>query len=367
MKKITFITTVNHNVGDDFVREGLKHLLKNYFKGEDIAFENVHKHSPITSRYGFEKIRKLRLSMILDNLIPLNFTQDRILNADLLVQSGAPVYWCHKKSHCCLNEWYTPLIKKRFLRNKHAKFLNLAAGSFQGYNSKGDEFCEQCNKYIKEMFDFSVVTTVRDKISQNILNRLNLSAELIPCSSIFAADEFSVKKREGEYIVVNYMEGAGHQYSFRQKIDLEKWRRKFSEFYFKIKQNDQVVFACHDKKEIQWANEIDPQAKIFFSEDFYEYIKFYSKAKMGIMNRVHGAYLIAAFGRPSLIVGSDSRAKMAEEIGLESVFVDEVDLDVLLGKYESLIKGVEKYSDRFYSMKQQAFFKYMEQISKIQC
>jgi hypothetical protein len=68
--KITFITTVNHNVGDDFVRAGLQYLLQQHFKNQNIEFQNIHKHACITSRYGFEQFRNERFSMLLDKVLP---------------------------------------------------------------------------------------------------------------------------------------------------------------------------------------------------------------------------------------------------------------------------------------------------------
>ena len=69
-KTIAIITTVDHNVGDDFVREGLKYILRKHFVLEELNFLHIHKHSPITSRYGFEKLRKLNYSKRIDKLIP---------------------------------------------------------------------------------------------------------------------------------------------------------------------------------------------------------------------------------------------------------------------------------------------------------
>ena len=48
--KTSIITTVDHNVGDDFVREGLLYLLSSAGLVEDV--ELIHKHSPVTNFYG---------------------------------------------------------------------------------------------------------------------------------------------------------------------------------------------------------------------------------------------------------------------------------------------------------------------------
>jgi hypothetical protein len=359
---ISIITTVNHNVGDDFVRDGIVFLLKEHFKGKDLKFEAIHKHSPITARHGFEWFRNQDYSLRADRLLPLWLTKDRILEADLVVQSGAPVYWCNDAVgwHCAVNEWYTPLIERRFSKNSKGKLLNLAAGACQPYNSDGSEFmqCRQDREYIERFYKTAAVTTVRDRLAKDILGNLGFQVPVIPCSSIFAADMNGLQNSGEEYVVVNYMKGGGH-FDFGQKIDGEKWEREFTAFYNSIKGKEKVVFACHNRQELENAHGIDRDAKTFFSTDYLEYMKFYSRGKFGIMNRVHGAFLMASFGKPSLVIGSDTRAKMVEEIGLESVFVNDADSDLLTCKYSELRTGARSYPETFKAIKERALTEYL--------
>ncbi len=362
---ISIITTVDHNVGDDFVREGIKYLLRQHFENEKIEFENIHKHSPITTRYGYENFRNLRLSSKVDKIIPKSWSKDRVFEADILVQSGAPVYWCHEVGggHCYNNEWYKPLIKDRFLKNKNTKLLNLAAGTCQTYHSDGREFCEKCNTYIKEFYELADVTTVRDTLAKVIFSKIGLDVPVIPCSSIFAIDEHNLKNEGEEYVVVNYMKGGAH-YTFGQKIDFEKWESEFKKFYFELKEKERVIVSCHNQKEVDEALELDPKAEIFYEKDDYlAYMKFYGKAKFGIMNRVHGAFLMASYGKPSIVIGNDSRARMPEEIGLKHYFVNDADYEVLNKEYEFLKNGADSFSERFKVIKEKAFEDYMKALS----
>lgn len=363
--KISIITTVDHNVGDDFVREGLMYLLRKYFKNENIEFQNIHKHSPITTRYGYENFRNLRLSSKVDKIIPKSWSKDRVFEADILVQSGAPVYWCHEVGggHCYNNEWYKALIKERFIKGNNAKLINLAAGTCQTYHSDGSEFCELCNDYMKEFYQLSDVTTVRDTLAKKVFSQIGIDVPVIPCSSIFAIDEHNLKNEGEEYIVVNYMKGGAH-YTFGQKIDINKWEREFKKFYFELKEKERVIVSCHNQKEVYEALEFDPKAEIFYiKDDYLEYMKFYSKAKFGIMNRVHGAFLMACYGKPSIVIGNDSRARMPEEIGLKHYFVNDVDSELLNKEYEFLKGGADNFSERFKVIKEKAFSDYMKALS----
>lgn len=371
---VTFITTVDHNVGDDFVREGIKYLLRRVLNKEELVFQSIHKHSPITVRHGFEKFKDFKISKFpfpsqkLDVLLPLNWTKDKILEADLVVQSGAPVYWCHREpnSHCADNEWYNVLIRRRFLKNHKAKLLNIAAGTCQEFYSDGHEFkeCAKDISYIKEFYSTAALTTVRDKLAQNILNSLGLFPELIPCSSIFAVDEYNLRPQEKKYLIINYMKLGGH-YSFGNEIKSNEWFNELNKFYDYVKDKEDVLFVCHNKNEISEAKKIDPKAKVFFSNNFLDYIKIYGEAKYGIMNRVHGAFLIASYGAPSFVVGNDSRATMVREIGLESVFINDVDSTMLIDKYESMKNDNGNYQRKFSEIKKKAYDDYIRLLANV--
>jgi len=370
--KITFITTIDHNVGDDFVREGIKYLLRKVLPKKEIHFQNIHKHSPITVRHGFEWFKRIKISKFnlpsknLDALLPLKITKDKILAADIVIQSGAPVYWCHKDfgSHCADNEWYDPLIRRRFNENHDAILLNVAAGSCQDFNSDGKEFkeCSKDIKYIKEFYFASSLTTVRDKLAHNVLSSLGLDAQLLPCPSIFAIDEYDLKPQEKKYLIINYMQIAGH-YTFGREIRSDKWFNELKTFYNYVKEKEEILFVCHNKRELSNAKKIDPYANTFYSDSFLDYMKIYSKAKYGIMNRVHGAFIMASYGAPSFVIGNDSRAKMTEEIGLESMFLNDITYSTLVDKYESLKKMRKNYITVFNERKKIAFDKYVNLLS----
>jgi len=366
--KVAIITTVNHNVGDDFVREGIIYLLRQRFTGQDLFFQNIHKHSPITSRYSFEWFRNLRISQYVDKYLPLTVTRDRILEADLIVQSGAPVYWSHEgQTHCADNEWFDPLIRRRYQRIKgKVPLINLAAGSCQKYHSDGSEFIQSQKDvdYVKEFHALTKVTTLRDTLSGKILTCLNVDAPVIPCSSIFARNNLGIEPEIPNFVAFNYMYGGAH-FSFGQNIDPAKWEKTFTEFYCQIKNQENCVFVCHNQSEVKEALKIDANANIFISQNYIDYIKLYAEAKFGIMNRVHGAFMIGSFGRPSFVIGTDSRACMAEEIGLRHAFVGDVNLERLMFEYEYMKDGANNFEDRFSNIKAKAYQDYQSALSQL--
>ena len=342
--RLTFITTLRHNVGDDFVREGLHHLLEARFG--PLAVESVHKHAPVSVRPGFEWVRRRELSAVLD-AVPLGWTRDRLLESDLVVQSGAPVYWSLPgRVRCSDNEWYAPLIQRRWSRvRERVPLLNLAAGACQPYHSRGDELLADARvvAYARALFERSSLTTVRDRLSERFLHALGLSAERIPCASLFARDRLGIAPRTPDCVALNVMPLGGH-YDLAQGIDGRRWLREFARFYARARRRARCVFVCHDRRELRLARAIDADAEVFWSRSHADYLRFYAHAAAGVLNRVHGAFALASFGRPAFVVGSDTRSHMVEELGLRHAFVGDVDAVRLLRELDAQLDAAAAHA-----------------------
>ena len=153
----------------------------------------------------------------------------------------------------------------------------------------------------------------RDRLSAQILEDCGRKALLLPCPSLFARDRWGISEQDPEYAVVNLMPLGGH-YVLDGDLKPDRWQQVLRQFVPKLHQQFPCVIACHSKNEANMARELFPSIPLFFSPRFQDYLPFYSKARFGIGNRVHGAFAMASFGRPSLVVGTDSRAHMVEMI-----------------------------------------------------
>lgn len=364
---VSIITTIRHNVGDDFVREGIISLLNEVgYKG---AIELIHKHSPMTSFYGFETIRNLRFSRVLEPIARVSGMKNRIDQAEVLIQSGAPIYWCHENGpHCSRNEWFDPLIRKRFLPKRNFRhFLNIAGGSCQRYHSDASEVksCPACTRYLQEFYDVCDLTLLRDELARKMLNLAGRDAKVLPCTSIFARDHLKIKPRQGEYIVLNFMENGGH-YTFRQNIDAALWRKQFVELAGIVSKMGRVVVACHTPKEEALARELVPELERFLVPDEHlAFMKFYARAKWGVLNRVHGAFMMASMGRPAVVIGNDSRARMIEMLNLKSYFVGDVNSIGLENIIDSARARCIDYAEESEVIRSQAKASYLDEINKV--
>jgi hypothetical protein len=358
MKKVTLITTVAHNVGDDFVRDGIAYLLERVLGPFEARL--VHKHFPVTARRGCDRLhlhpvvralRRLpglrgdRLSRWLDAR-PLDAHGDAILECDLLVQCGAPVFWLNARQASQDNEWYGPLIRRRWLaRHPRPLFLNLGAGACQPFASTGAEFAEAAatHAYIRELFDRCTLTTVRDRLAEKIVGLAGRTAPLLPCPSLFARHAHGIPSAAGEFVALNFMPLGGH-YQFEPPPDAERWHRVFAAFLQRLGPEERCVMVCHDRAEEAYARRHFPAVPRFFSTDHRAYLSTYARAKYGLVNRVHAAFALASFGRPSIVIGNDSRAHMAELIDLPVFDVRAVDSALLTTAWEQMKRRTGDYA-----------------------
>lgn len=352
--KVAFITTVGHNVGDDFVRDGIAHLLSQACG--PLSVRLVHKHFPVTARPGAERLhlqpvirvlRRLRgfrgdrLSRWLDAR-PLPRHGDAVMDCDLLVQCGAPVYWLNASHASQDNEWYGPLVQRRWRRREpRPPLLNLAAGACQPFDSDGSEFATApaTQAFIRTFFAECALTTVRDELSSRILAGAGLEVPRLPCTSLFARHWHGIAAAPAEFVALNFMPRGGH-YDFEDLGDCTAWRVEFSKVLETLRRTERCVIVCHDREEEAFAFREFPQVERFFSTEHADYLRFYARARCGVFNRVHGAFALASFGRPAVIVGADSRARMGDVIGLPVLPVHGVTVAAILAAL-SRIRGEE--------------------------
>lgn len=366
LNRASIITTVRHNIGDDFVREGIISVLTDAANIDKI--ELIHKHSPVTAVYGKEKLRSLRVSRVVEPILRVIGAKNRVSDADVLIQSGAPVYWCHPGGpHCADNEWFDPLIRKRFLEDRRdRKFLNLAGGSCQRYHSDGSEVnsCSKCQSYIAEFFDACDLTLLRDSLARRMINNAGRDADVLPCTSIFARDYLNITPLKGEYIVVNFMENGGH-YTFGQNIDTLKWRRNFASLVKKLQSHGRVVAACHTSNEEKQAKEIVSDIQTYIVPDEHvAFMNFYAGARFAIVNRVHAGFMMASFGKPTAVIGNDSRALMIENLNLRSHYVEDVNDELIDKMIDELLRQEHSYQEEIEEIRFKTRKAYIEKVSE---
>ncbi|WP_395736454.1 polysaccharide pyruvyl transferase family protein [Prosthecobacter sp.] len=319
---------MNHNVGDDFVRMGIISLLQSVLG--DFHTTVIHKHFPAAVRGRlWQQIDRMtrglsnrfdwraRLSRVVD-FLPSNAARDQVLSCDLLVQSGAPMYWKNRWSTCAQTEWFAPLVEKRWRQiSLRAPLLNLGAGSCQAWGSDGSEIVSDpdCHSFIDRFTRWSSLTTVRDKLAHSIVSQCGHDVPLLPCPAIFAPGALNIEGRPGQYIALNYMPYGGHyDLADRGAEARQKWETVFCKTAHDLARQHACLLICHDRTELQLAQRLLPEIPRFHSDDWRDYLHAYSRCSSAVVNRVHGAVVAAVMGKQVLLTGNDTRLLMAAEV-----------------------------------------------------
>ncbi len=369
--RIGLITTLNTNIGDDFIREGICIILREVFKGRDIEFVAINKHYPMTAYpiwhpVHLEKITQylprgsFRASSLIKQFAP-KLRLSKFDNCELIVQCGAPVLWpnCHQ----C--EWGEPLWHKIIGRLfQHIQVLNLAAGSCFPWEQQPAMITDQEDaQYLHEIFGYCKLTTVRDILAQRLYSSLDACTPLIPCSAFIAAKGHFINGQNKGVVLINYMAGGGH-YDWNQGIDPAVWHNIVSTLIDRLSRRHSLAFLCHNETEYQLARELSPEIPRLFPKTVREYFTLVSEAKLALCNRMHASVGLAGLGIPSIAIGTDTRLLMVKALELPCLYVKEADVDQLEDKLEGMIAQFPKERERLLALQSETWNKYILTVSE---
>lgn len=368
--KIGLITTIDTNIGDDFIREGICRVLADVFKCQQIEFVSVNKHKPYTvyplwhpARLGNIAGRLPIGKSLLKNATDSFFSKmgfSQFDDCDLIVQCGAPVFW----PNCHQNEWAEPLWHD-IVGRLHEKIpiLNLAAGSCYPWERQPSEITDPDDaSYLKAILGYCRLTTVRDTLSQTICELLGTEVPLIPCSASLAAGTLVGSLKNDGLVLINYMSGGGH-YDWEQGIDPHTWQETMKALIARLQKRHKVAFLCHNETEYNLAHELEPVITRLFPKTPGEYFTVVSEAKAAVCNRMHASVGIAGMGIPSVAVGTDTRLLMVKALELPSFYVKDANLEQLEANVENLIVNGRREQERLLSLREDTWNRYLKVVS----
>lgn len=364
--KIGIITTIDTNIGDDFIRCGIENLIKNIVGEENVYFTYVNKHYPSTSikqtsilgiLYRVRRFKgKARIIKWFEKNHYHRFSLLR--EQDLIIQSGAPVLWpdCNKNEWAELI-WYNTIGKLY----KSIPVLNIAAGACYPWEMQGEFNNKADEKYAYDIGNFCSLTTTRDRLAHTLFNSVQIRNVLLPCTAFFVSTN-KINDFEKKYILINYMEGAGH-YDWNQSIDKSLWEEIVIFMIKELMKVNKVCFLCHDQKEVEVAEKLNLGLDIFYPKTVAEYLTCIQYAQFGINNRMHASVAMSSFGIPTISVCTDTRLLMLENIGATYYYVKDVQKESILSKTLSLIDNAEDESKRLFELKSTKFNDYVNLLS----
>jgi hypothetical protein len=240
--------------------------------------------------------------------------------------------------------------------------LNLAAGSCYPWERQPTQLTNTKDaNYLSTIASYCQLTTVRDSLAHNLLANLGISSSLIPCSAFLAADNLVGNTEDRSPILINYMKGAGH-FDWAQGIDTDHWQVTMQQLITCLKAQHNVAFLCHDAKEYELAQQLDPTIPRLWPQTPHEYFEAIKNAKLGICNRMHAAVAISSLGIPAIAVCTDSRLLMLKEIGVHHAYVKEANLAYLQQSIEYLLSNRKQEQERLLCLRQATRKRYGEAI-----
>jgi len=369
--RIGIITTLNTNIGDDFIRTGLCKVLEAVYKGRAVEFIPINKHEPCTVYGAYHPVRLAGLAKHLPRgkerarkLIEACLATpafSRFEHCDAIVQSGAPVIW--PGCHGC--EWAEPLWHQVVGRlHKRIPVLNLAAGSAFSWERQPEAITDPADAaYLRAIHGYCRLTTARDSLTQLLFRSLGCDVPLIPCSALLAAGgAIGPERSSGDLILINYMPGGGH-YDFDQRIDGQVWRETVQTLIASLGKRHKLAFLCHNKKEHRIALELAEGLPCFLPKSVPEYFEMAAQAKFGIFNRMHASVALAGMGIPSVAIGTDTRLLMVKRLGLPFFPVKEASVQALESTVESLLLRRGEEEERLLALREETWQSYLRQVA----
>lgn len=358
--RVAFLTTLGHNVGDDFIREGLRSVLDGVLPGYRPLYVNKVDKASLWTRVADEA----------------EVVRDKYWESDLFVQSGAPVYW-HLTAgrHRSVDaEWHGWAWVERILSSRkdgHPVFVNLGAGSGQPWGDDGTCFVEdpRCAEFARAVGVRAAVTTVRDRVAASILERLGVPHRLLPCPAFLASRRLGSGTETPEEVVptigVNLMYLGGH-FALDNEFVLTEWQAACREMVAGLRKLGRLVFICHDLTERRWIGPLAEEGEqAFVAPDWAGCLEMYRSCSVVVANRVHGAVGAAGMGVPATIIGNDTRALIGLPLGMEVQRAAGVEPGAVVAWAERMLaeRGAER--ERLLALRERTAGEYAEMLAPV--
>ena len=350
--KIGFMTTLGVNVGDEFIREGICSFFDEIFETYQAFY--VNKHDLDTLARTCE-----------DECFVL---EDKFRDADIIVQAGAPVYWNLGESTCYNVSWAKELWENRIFRlGKEKPVLNIAAGCCQPYPGSAEDVADdpKCAAFVRQVDKACCWTSVRDPLASEILNHLGLKHEALPCTAFHAARRYQLRHNTyGNVLAVNLMPLGGH-FRLKEEVNEELWAEVIEKMLPQLRRYHYLLFVAHTLEEKEFMKRWRSGSEVvFYSPRWRDYLPVYARCIGAVANRVHGAVCAAGFGRPSVIVGNDTRLQIGEFIGIPSRYVAGVSADEIVNLIETGLKNSGSERERLLELREESAKRYCAAIAE---
>jgi hypothetical protein len=359
---VGLLTTLNTNIGDDFIREGLIHVIERLVPGRSVRYTMINKHAPGTVYEPWHPIRWLYSKQLRHRrntgrlrrwavryLPPFGFS--RFDECDIVLQCGTPVIW----EGCRNSEWAGVIWRGVFARLalRGVPVLNLGGGScYPIERCPATLLGSPDEEFVRLMLDTMRLTTVRDRLAQQLFGSLGHQTIRSCCPALLTAQVYAKPAAPTRKVLINFMHGGGH-FGWGQGIDPSVWERTMHDVIAQLgAQGWQPLMIAHNEKEIGIARRLWPDLPRTLPAGPLEYFETARDAAFGVFNRMHASVSLAGLGIPSVAVGTDSRNLMVENLGLPVLFVKEATSGRIFTAISELLRCREQESRRLLALRE---------------
>jgi hypothetical protein len=353
---VGLVTTLNTNIGDDFIREGLIHVIERLVPGGRVRYTTINKHEPGTVYETWHPVRWLysknlrrrrktgRLRRWAARCLP-PFGFSRFDKCDIIVQCGTPVIW----DGCRNSEWAGLIWRDVLARltNRGVPVLNLGGGSCYPLERCPTTLIGSPDEgFVRLMLETARLTTVRDRLAQQLFGSLGHTTARLCCPALLTAQAYINPTPPTRKVLINFMQAGGHS-DWGQKIEPLAWESTMDEVITQLcVEGWQPLIIAHNQKEFEMARLRWPHLPRTCPSRPLEYFEIARDAAFGVFNRMHASLALAGLGIPSVALGTDSRNLMVENLGLPALFVKEATAGRILAAIAELVHYREAESRR---------------------
>lgn len=364
------------NIGHTFMAVGMEEIARQAF-GSEVEIVHFEQHRffdlhpwyhplRLTDLFRHGRLNSLRMALSSEQACRFFWPQCRDLRSFMLaINCGGP--------SISLGVGSSPEMRLMFLyklgafsaQNVPVLDLGVGSGSFPIERPPGparEIFSSIDHDYFQRLFAATTMTTVRDPLAQRLLAELGREAPLIPCAALIAGRQLerfvaSAPKTDRKLILINFQKYGANE-DWGQAVDPNLWASTVRELIRRLSPRHDIAFLCHNTLESKLAESLEPQLPRHLPNSIEEYGRLISRAKVGLVSRIHAAIPLAGIGVPSLVVGTDCRLGTIDVMGLPTRFVKEVTADFLEATLEDLMQKAPREAERLQNLREETALRY---------
>ena len=372
MIQLGLVTTIQRNIGDDFIREGILRCIRELVPGEQLEAILVDKHDPQKIYPRWHPLRVFDKQTFKPRWLskPIRLVAGRWLpplggtvfeDCALLIQCGTPVLW----PNCRGSEWAGPLWRDVLARLAQTgkPVLNLGAGSCYPLEHLPETLLHHPDEaFVRLMLNSARLTTARDKLARQLFDSVGGKVDQLCCPALLAAQAFCTPANPTRKVLINFMAGGGHS-SWGQAIDSNRWEQIMRVTVRHLEQLGwQPFLLAHNQQELALATALWPDVPRACPAALPEYFALARDAAFGIFNRLHACVALAGLGIPSVAVGTDSRNFMVEQVGLPALYVKAATPERLIAALNHLQSNREAESRRLLALQAACWQEHLDRL-----